>query len=128
MTQQRICGGDRVHKRAIRYAQGLSVVWPLYVVRFFPALALSAAAAFASSISIVNPSLQILPAGGLNVSCINPGCFYNPNGDISGWVTSAGSQGDFDQVGLDVTPEPTSLTMFGLGLVDIGAVLKRRGR
>ena len=39
----------------------------------------------------MNPSFQDLPTIGLNVSCTNPGCFYNQNGDIPGWLTAGGS-------------------------------------
>ena len=68
-----------------------------------------AAGAHATSITVINPSFETLPGGGLPVSC-GTGCSYNV-GAIPGWSNS-GTTGQF-QPG-----EPTNTTFFNVTASD----------
>jgi hypothetical protein len=60
------------------------------------AFGLTAAPALATSISVSNPSFEVLPAGGLTQTGCGAGCDYSIGVPIPGWV-SAPTNGDWGQ-------------------------------
>lgn len=56
--------------------------------------ALTAAPAQAASITVINPSFETLPAGGLTSGGCGAGCSYSITA-IPGWVNSGGTNGQF---------------------------------
>jgi len=81
------------------------------------AITFAPAAARATSISVLNPSFEILPAGGLPNSC-GAGCNYS-NTAIPDWNSPPGTTGQFQPSGADFNylPDGTTIAFSGNGRI-----------